>query len=165
MTAPRRRNPSRATSSAAPDPRVRNAEALFARIPAERLNAALAATSPSSPYRHAQTRIGEEHAAITDVAQLFALPTSPWLWDLVKLLPGNDLTQQRRGRPAHYPDWLLFLLCCASAITGVCSRAAAAALLEQPHLWTQFAAHVDRYVPDGMTRIADLTPRPIARPG
>lgn len=145
------------------DLRVLAAEAAFASIPPERLSAALATTNLARPFDRAQTRVGEEHAAITDVGQLFAVATSPGFWELAKLLPGNDISQHRRGRPADYPDWLLFLLCCASAFTGVCSLRAAAALLDQPQLWAQFAEHVDRYVPKGMTHIGDLSRRQ-ARP-
>lgn len=159
MTGSRRSAPSTtAPARATQEPRVVAAEAALASIPAARVTTVLAATAPSMSIDRTQNRIGEEYAAVDPISQLLAIVTSPWFWELMRVLPRNDLTRQWPGRPQHYPDWLLFLLSgCVSAITNVCSQRAAVAIFDQPRIWALFAAHVDRYVPEGMTRIADLT--------
>jgi hypothetical protein len=77
-------------------------------------------------------------------------------WKIVDHFPNNDLSKPSLGRPAMYPDWLLFLLDCAAGITGVTTRRRAASLLQDPHLWADFAQDVDGFVPPGYTRVSDL---------
>lgn len=168
MSALRRRTTTPKTDPPAPppDPRALAAETALASIPRRRLAAALTSTDPTatadSAPRKVQTRVGEEWAAIGGFTQLLAVVESPWFWKLVALFPGNDVGQKGRGRPQHYPDWLLFLLSgCVSGITNVCSRRAAVAMFYDHYLWALFVAHVDPCVPPGMTKIGELTgPKP-----
>jgi len=105
-----------------------------------------------------QSRAGEERHFVSPTEELRAVYSSPIFWTTAFELPRNDLTTQIHGRPALYPDWLLFLLTCGAAISGIGTRGAAVALMADARLWRDFVEDIDDFVPEGFTRVADLRP-------
>lgn len=127
-------------------------------VPAQRLVAALSEADWKAKYPDAvQQRTGEEYAAVSATEELRAIYTSPWFWHIAALLPHNDISGTSFGRPRDYPDWLLFLLDIAAGIGGIGSRRGAVTLLRDKRVWADFARHVDSYVPEGWTRLTQLT--------
>lgn len=105
-----------------------------------------------------QSRIGEERHHVAPTEELRAIYSSPWFWEVAAELPRNDLSTQRLGRKADYPDWLLFLLDCAAGISGIGTRRHSVALFSDQRVWQDFAADVDRFVPAGWTKLSELRP-------
>lgn len=103
-----------------------------------------------------QSRRGEELHLVSPLEELRAIYSSWFFWEIASELPSNQARDQRFGRPQDYPDWLLFLLHCAAGITGISTVRATAALFTDRKLWAAFAGDVDRFVPAGWTKIADL---------
>lgn len=130
-------------------------------IPNQRLNEALPVASWREKYPDAvQDRTGEEDAAVGEFEELRAIYTSPWFWELAAELPANTIIKGGFGRPRDYPDWLLFLLDCAAGISGKGSRRGAVTMLRDKRVWADFARHVDAYVPEGWTRLTEVTHKP-----
>jgi hypothetical protein len=123
-------------------------------------------TLPPQPTaeRWLQDRRGEERQRVGPLAELRSIYSSDQFWEIAAELPRNDLGarvgNRASGRPAHYPDWLLLLLDCAAAITGVGTRRSACAMLHDLPTWQMFADDVDDFVPPGFTPLRDLTPSP-----
>lgn len=106
-----------------------------------------------------QGRDGEELQGIAVGAQIAAIYTSDWFWDLcVRVFPNNDVLPEERdgGAPQHFPDWFLFLAMCAAGIAGHATIKSAVKHFRDRSTWVDFVARVDAYVPDGMTRLRNL---------
>jgi hypothetical protein len=132
-------------------------------IPTERLVAAL----PEADWREkypdvVQDRVGEEDASVSALEELRAIYTNPWFWKLAALLPDNDLSQPRFGRPLDYPDWLLSLLDMAAGIAGIGTRRGAVTMLRAQTTWDEFAHDVEAFVPKEWTSVLDIE-RPDAK--
>jgi hypothetical protein len=93
---------------------------------------------------------------VSPLEELRAIYSSDFFWEVAEELPCNSIQNQRFGRPQDYPDWLLFLLVGAAGISGVSTLRASVALFGDRKFWCDFAADVDRFVPSGWTKIAEL---------
>ena len=102
-------------------------------------------------------RVDEAIKGVAAVAQLRAIYRMQMFWLLAAMLPRNDLSiPQPLGRPRDYPDWLLFLLECVAGIAGIATRHAAIVAISDPQAWAAFVYDVDRFVPEGMTKLKDV---------
>ena len=125
----------------------------------ERLNAAIQPISPDPDPGWTQTRMGEERAWIGSLEQIRGVVASPIFWEVAAILPNNDLSEVRDGRPQDYPDWFMFLIVSAAAIPGVSTVRAAVRMFSDPWLWAHLVDFIDQFVPKGFTKLADLDHR------
>lgn len=136
-------------------------EARFASIPEEALQTTVGIKDEDEEA--VRDRLDEASKGVAAVGQLRAIYQSTMFWELAAMCPANDLRVRRFGRPRDYPDWLLLLVECIAGIAGIATRHAAIVALSDPVAWAAFVYDVDRYVPEGMTKLADiacLRPRP-----
>lgn len=134
----------------------------FACIAEETLQATVGITGEDEDC--VRDRVAEASKGVAAVGQLRAIYQSTLFWKLAAMCPINDLSIRRFGRPRDYPDWLLLLLECIAGIAGISTRHSAIVALSDPDAWAAFVYDVDRFVPEGMTKLADIPRmRPRAR--
>lgn len=125
-------------------------------MPADRVKALLATRSCEITQPSVQARAGEDRWSASAFENLRAVYASPWFWRLASVLPHNDLSVPKPGRPQDYPDWFMFLMTATAGIVGVASARAAVTMLSDRMLWGRFVEDVDRFVPDGWTSLSDI---------
>lgn len=115
-----------------------------------------------------QSRAGEDTSKVAINAQMKAIYTSKWFWELAKVCPNNrlwwggkttDLDKRRPGAPMHFPDYLMLFLVCLAGIKGIATLNAAATHIRDAETWATLVAHMDQYVPEGWTLLSELPQR------
>ena len=136
-------------------------------LTAERLREVLPVTSPAEEKAR-MSRQGEDDSTVASDAQIRAIYTSEWFWELAAMFPNNrlwwggkttDTDRRRGGRPQHYPDYLMLLILCIAGLATVKTVRAARDRIKDPRRWADLVEHVDQYVPEGWTRLGDLAER------
>jgi len=124
----------------------------------ERLAAVLAPRPDPIRFPTVQTREGEFRRTASIFQQFRAIYSSQWFWQVVDVFPRNAVPEGIPGRRQSFPDYLLALVVVCGGVKGLGTTSAALRQLSDPHLWAQFISDLERFVPEGWTRVSELNP-------
>lgn len=93
-------------------------------------------------------RTREESEAISDLQHGRMVLRSPQFWEVAWCLPGNVRRTGKRGKPAHYPAWVLLFLATMTTVWGS-QKAAITQVCLDKSTWLAYRRLAKKHLPEG----------------